>query len=51
MHIFPEDEKIPASALMDMWVELYNLDEEGMHTIEFLLELSSRNLLSLVLAR
>nr|GEV90080.1 probable disease resistance protein At5g66900 [Tanacetum cinerariifolium] len=48
---FPEDEKIAASALMDMWVELYNLDEEGMYTIEFLLELSSRNLLILVLTR
>ncbi|KAF5766250.1 putative powdery mildew resistance protein, RPW8 [Helianthus annuus] len=48
---FPEDEKISASALMDMWVVLYNLDKEGMYTIEYLLELSSRNLLSLVLAR
>ncbi|KAI7751671.1 hypothetical protein M8C21_010558 [Ambrosia artemisiifolia] len=48
---FPEDEKISASALMDMWVVLYNLDKEGMYTIEYLLELSSRNLLCLVLAR
>nr|XP_043615223.1 probable disease resistance protein At5g66900 isoform X2 [Erigeron canadensis] len=48
---FPEDEKIAASALVDMWVELYNLDEEGMFTIEYLLELSSRNLLSLVPTR
>ncbi|GJV58750.1 probable disease resistance protein [Tanacetum coccineum] len=36
---FPE-EKIAASALKDMWVELYNLDEEGMYTIEFLLTFS-----------
>ncbi|XP_024978676.1 probable disease resistance protein At5g66900 [Cynara cardunculus var. scolymus] len=48
---FPEDERIAASALMDMWVELYNLDEEGIYTSEYLLELSSRNLLSLVPAR
>ncbi|KAM0000750.1 putative powdery mildew resistance protein, RPW8 [Helianthus debilis subsp. tardiflorus] len=48
---FPEDEKISASALMDMWAVLYNLDKEGMYTFEYLLELSSRNLLSLVLAR
>lgn len=48
---FPEDEKIAASALMDMWVELYNLDEEGMYTSEYLLELSSRNLLNLALTR
>ncbi|XP_076929812.1 putative disease resistance protein At5g66900 [Bidens hawaiensis] len=46
---FPEDEKISASALMDIWVVLYNLDKEGMYTIEYLVELSSRNLLSLVL--
>ncbi|CAH1452789.1 unnamed protein product [Lactuca virosa] len=49
--LFPEDEKITASALMDMWVESYNLDDEGMYTIEYLLELSSRNLLNLVLTR
>ncbi|KAI3500513.1 hypothetical protein L1887_36335 [Cichorium endivia] len=48
---FPEDEKIAASALMDMWIELYNLDEEGMYTTEYLIELSSRNLLNLVLTR
>ncbi|XP_024978015.1 probable disease resistance protein At5g66900 [Cynara cardunculus var. scolymus] len=48
---FPEDEKIAASALMDMWVELYNLDEEGMYTSEYLLELSSRNLLSFIPTR
>ncbi|KAL7603108.1 hypothetical protein Lser_V15G20232 [Lactuca serriola] len=49
--LFPEDEKITASALMDMWVESYNLDDEGMYTSEYLLELSSRNLLNLVLTR
>ena len=48
---FPEDEKIAASALMDMWVELYGLDDEGMYTSEYLLELATRNLLNLVLAR
>ncbi|CAI9283004.1 unnamed protein product [Lactuca saligna] len=46
-----EDEKITASALMDMWVESYNLDDEGMYTSEYLLELSSRNLLNLVVTR
>ncbi|KAK9054077.1 hypothetical protein SSX86_025153 [Deinandra increscens subsp. villosa] len=49
--LFPEDEKISASALMDIWVELYNLDKEGMYTSEYLLELSARNLLSFVPAR
>ncbi|KAK2965501.1 hypothetical protein RJ640_000349, partial [Escallonia rubra] len=41
---FPEDERIPAIALHDMWVELYNLDEEDMYTYEYLDELSMRNL-------
>ncbi|KAI7756067.1 hypothetical protein M8C21_015506 [Ambrosia artemisiifolia] len=47
---FPEDEKIAASALMDLWVELYGLDKEGMYAIECLLELSSRNLLNLTVS-
>ncbi|KAL8199358.1 hypothetical protein R6Q57_012926 [Mikania cordata] len=48
---FPEDEKISASALMDMWVEFHNFDKEGMYTSEYLQVLSSRNLLSLVPTR
>ncbi|XP_076922158.1 putative disease resistance protein At5g66900 [Bidens hawaiensis] len=48
---FPEDEKIAASALVDIWPELYSLDREGMYTIEYLLELSSRNLLNLNVSR
>ncbi|KVI08617.1 Disease resistance protein [Cynara cardunculus var. scolymus] len=45
---FPKDERVAATALMDMWVELYNLDEKGMYTSEHLHELSSRNLVHLV---
>ncbi|KAJ0770666.1 putative powdery mildew resistance protein, RPW8 [Helianthus annuus] len=45
---FPEAERISAMVLMDMWVELYNLDDEGMHTSETLHELSLRNLINLV---
>ncbi|KAI3726256.1 hypothetical protein L1987_66053 [Smallanthus sonchifolius] len=48
---FPEDEKIAASAILDLWVELYDLDTEGMYTSEYILELSSRNLLNLIVAR
>ncbi|KAM7478762.1 hypothetical protein LguiA_026975 [Lonicera macranthoides] len=45
---FPQYRKIPASALMDMWMELYKSDEERVHnTHELLLELSSRNLVNL----
>ncbi|KAK2998199.1 hypothetical protein RJ639_024034 [Escallonia herrerae] len=45
---FPEDQRIPAIALHDMWVELYNLDEEDMYTYEYLEELAMRNLVNLV---
>lgn len=43
---FPKDERIAATALMDMWVELYNLDDGEMYTSEYLLELSLRNLIN-----
>ncbi|KAA8547231.1 hypothetical protein F0562_003905 [Nyssa sinensis] len=47
---FPEDQRIPVTALMDLWVELYNLDEDGMHALANLHELSTRNLANLVFA-
>lgn len=45
---FPEDDKIAGTALLDMWVELYGLDNEGMYASENLLDLSLRNLVNLV---
>lgn len=48
---FPEDQRIPAEALMDMWAELYNFKKEDKSTYRSLLELSDRNLLNLVPAR
>ncbi|KAK3016707.1 hypothetical protein RJ639_005645, partial [Escallonia herrerae] len=45
---FPEDQRIPAIALHDMWVELYNLDAEDMYTYEYLEELAMRNLVTLM---
>ncbi|KAF8020250.1 hypothetical protein BT93_G0835 [Corymbia citriodora subsp. variegata] len=41
---FPEDSKIPATALIDMWVEMYKLDFKGVRAIADLLELVYRNL-------
>ncbi|KAK2973515.1 hypothetical protein RJ640_002624, partial [Escallonia rubra] len=41
---FPEDQRISAIALHDMWVELYNLDEKDMYTYEYLQLLWMRNL-------
>ncbi|KAF8012525.1 hypothetical protein BT93_I0628 [Corymbia citriodora subsp. variegata] len=48
---FPEDCKIPATALIDMWVELYKLDPDGVRAITNLHELVSRNLADLVVTR
>ncbi|XP_050291610.1 probable disease resistance protein At5g66900 [Quercus robur] len=48
---FPEDQRIPVAALIDMWVELYELDEDGIHAIANLEELTIRNLASLVMAK
>ncbi|XVE87186.1 hypothetical protein DITRI_Ditri18aG0095800 [Diplodiscus trichospermus] len=47
---FPEDHMIPATALVDMWVEQYELDEDGA-AIDYLDELSTRNLVNLVIRR
>ncbi|KAF8020246.1 hypothetical protein BT93_G0833 [Corymbia citriodora subsp. variegata] len=45
---FPEDRKIPATALIDMWVELYKLDFSGVRAIADLNKLVYRNLADLV---
>lgn len=47
---FPEDQRIPATALIDMWVGLYNLDEDG-DAIAILHELSKRSLIGKVVTR
>lgn len=48
---FPEDEQIADTVLMDMWVELYKLNENSMDATEYLLELSLKNLVTLVQIR
>ncbi|PSS21335.1 Disease resistance protein [Actinidia chinensis var. chinensis] len=48
---FPEDQRIPATALMDMWVELYNLGENGEDAIAILDELAKRSLVEQVIIR
>ncbi|KAJ9669980.1 hypothetical protein PVL29_026510 [Vitis rotundifolia] len=48
---FPEDQKIPATALIDMWAELHKLDKDGIYSISNLHKLCSRNLLNLVVTR
>lgn len=46
--LFPEDQRIPASALLDMWVHLYNHDNEGNDTFDKIVGLSFRNLVNLM---
>ncbi|KAF5463857.1 hypothetical protein F2P56_013985 [Juglans regia] len=48
---FPEDQKIPVGALIDMWSELYELVEDGLHVIANLHEINTRNLADLVVTR
>ncbi|XP_030443320.1 probable disease resistance protein At5g66900 [Syzygium oleosum] len=48
---FPEDSKIPATALIDIWVELYKLDFDGVRAMTDLHDLVSRNLADLVVTR
>ncbi|CAK7346618.1 unnamed protein product [Dovyalis caffra] len=46
----PEDQRIPVNALIDMWMELYKLDEEP-YVVAKIQELSNRNLADLVVTR
>ncbi|KAG2724548.1 hypothetical protein I3760_01G023000 [Carya illinoinensis] len=48
---FPEDQKIPVAALIDMWSEQYELVEDGIHVIANLHEIDMRNLANLVVTR
>ncbi|XAR57824.1 hypothetical protein NMG60_11026101 [Bertholletia excelsa] len=48
---FPEDQRISATTLMDMWVELYNMDEDGENAICILIQLCKRGLIDLVHTR
>ncbi|KAI3750276.1 hypothetical protein L2E82_20910 [Cichorium intybus] len=46
--LFPEDQKIAATMLMDMWVHLYKDDVDGLATMNHLFELSYKNLATLL---
>ncbi|KAL4639688.1 hypothetical protein ACB092_03G236600 [Castanea dentata] len=48
---FPEDQRIPATALIDIWTELHESSKNDVHAIANLHELNSRNLASLVMKR
>ncbi|KAJ7963275.1 Disease resistance protein [Quillaja saponaria] len=44
LSLFPEDQHIPVAALVDMWAELYKLDEDGVMAMANIYELHTRNL-------
>ena len=48
---FPEDQRIPITALIDMWMELYECVENGLSALTKLHKLSNRNLVNLFIAR
>ena len=48
---FSEDQWIPVPTLNDIWVELYELDEDGIDTIAILHELATWNLINVVRTR
>ncbi|XP_059456167.1 probable disease resistance protein At5g66900 [Corylus avellana] len=48
---FPEDQRIRVAALIDMWSELYELDEDGIQAMANLYEITYRNLASLRVTR
>ncbi|CAJ2635462.1 unnamed protein product [Trifolium pratense] len=49
--LFPEDHRIPVSALIDMWTELYELDDNGIEAMEIINKLGSMNLANVIIAR
>jgi len=49
--LFPEDQRIPVAALIDMWAELYKLDDEGIEAMAIVKKLDSMNLAKVSIAR
>ena len=47
----PGDKRIPATALIDLWTELHEPNQNEVHVIANLHELTTRNLASLVMTR
>ncbi|XP_004509177.1 probable disease resistance protein At5g66900 [Cicer arietinum] len=49
--LFPEDQRIPVAALIDMWAELYRLDDDGIEAMSIINKLDSMNLANVLIAR
>ncbi|CAI8588808.1 unnamed protein product [Vicia faba] len=51
MGLFPEDQRIPVTILIDMWAELYDLDEDGTKAMAIIHDLITRNLINVIATR
>ncbi|AES94769.1 putative powdery mildew resistance protein, RPW8 [Medicago truncatula] len=51
MGLFPEDQRIPVTVLIDMWAELYNLDEGGIKAMTIIHDLITRNFINVIATR
>jgi len=49
--LFPEDHRIPVAALVDMWAELYRLDDNGIQAMEIINKLGIMNLANVIIPR
>ncbi|KAK7331122.1 hypothetical protein VNO77_25336 [Canavalia gladiata] len=49
--LFPEDHRIHVPALIDMWAELYELDEDGKKAMNIIHNLTDKNLVNLIVTR
>jgi hypothetical protein len=49
--LFPEDQRIPVAALIDMWAVLYGLDDDGIEAMNIINKLDSMNLADVLVAR
>ncbi|KAK7359894.1 hypothetical protein VNO77_01861 [Canavalia gladiata] len=49
--LFPEDQRIPITALIDIWAELYGLDNDGKEALAIINNLNSMNLANVLVAR
>lgn len=49
--LFFEDKKIPVAALIDMWTELYDLDDDDIKGMNIVHKLTNRHLVKLVVSR
>ncbi|XP_027348723.1 probable disease resistance protein At5g66900 [Abrus precatorius] len=49
--LFPEDQRIHVPALIDMWAELYEPDDDGNRAMNIIHNLTNKNLVNLIVTR